>query len=128
MVDNHNFIKDSMFCEYAYIINLDEECLEFYVGFQNEPSEYNRYGTEKEDGCYPCKMIAYYSLDTNKTIEEIVSNMNAAVDAEFNDEPEEEEDRDVTDSDFDDIADAIKRCITSGTLDNGIEWRLEFDI
>ena len=127
MIDSQNFINDSLFCEYAYIINLDEECLEFYVGFQKAPSEYNRYGTEKEDGYYPCKMIAYYALDTNKTIEEIVSNMNAAVDAEFNDEPEEEE-RDVTVDDFDDIADAIKKCITSGILDNGIEWRLEFDL
>ena len=126
MIDNHNFIKDSLFCEYAYIINLDEGCLEFYVGFQKEPSEYNRYGTEKEDNYYPCKMIAYYALDTNKTIEEIVRDMNASVDAEFNDEPEEEEERDITDYDYECVAASIQNGYTHGWLENGIEWRLEF--
>ena len=32
MIDNSDFIKDSLFCEYAYIINLDINALEFYVG------------------------------------------------------------------------------------------------
>ena len=131
MIDNNNFIKDSLFCEYAYIINLDEECLEFWVGFQKEPDEYSRYGTEKEDGYYPCYLLREFDLsDIDKcTVREIVWEMNSAVDALYNDEPEqEEEERDVTVDDFDDIADAIKRCITSGTLENGIEWRLEFDM
>jgi len=30
----NDFVMDSLFCEYAYIINLDEEVLEFYKGFQ----------------------------------------------------------------------------------------------
>ena len=38
MIDNHDFIKDSLFCEYAYIINLDTKRLEFYVGFQKTPA------------------------------------------------------------------------------------------
>jgi hypothetical protein len=29
----NDFLRDSLFCEYAYIINLDDEVLEFYVGF-----------------------------------------------------------------------------------------------
>jgi len=29
-----DFVMDSLFCEYAYIINLDDETLEFYKGFQ----------------------------------------------------------------------------------------------
>jgi len=37
MIDNIDFIKDSLFCEFAYIINLDDNVLEFYSGFQHEP-------------------------------------------------------------------------------------------
>lgn len=79
MIDNSEFIKDSLFCEYAYIINLDTECLEFWVGFQKKPDENNRYGTESDDNLgkyFPCKMVAYYPLDTDKTVEEIVEDMN----------------------------------------------------
>ena len=79
MIDNNDFIKDSLFCEYAYIINLDTNCLEFWVGFQKEPDENNRYGIETHDNMgkyYPCKMMAYYPLDAKKTVEEIVDDMN----------------------------------------------------
>ena len=80
MVDNQGFIKDSLFCEYAYIINLDTNSLEFYVGFQKEPCLLNRYGTEEDSGYYPCKMVAYYPLEPeymdNHTIEDYVNDMN----------------------------------------------------
>jgi hypothetical protein len=76
MTDDSSFIKDSLFCEYAYIINLDTNCLEFWVGFQKEPCESNRYGTEMSDGYYPCKMVAYYALDDGRTADEIVADMN----------------------------------------------------
>ena len=81
MIDNQGFIHDSLFCEYAYIINLDTNCLEFWVGFQTKPCNANRYGIEGRESYggssyYPCKMVAYYSLDTEQTIEEIVDDMN----------------------------------------------------
>ena len=37
MYDAREFIKDSLFCEYAYIINLDENVLEYWEGFQHKP-------------------------------------------------------------------------------------------
>lgn len=128
MIDNQNFIKDSLFCEYAYIINLDEECLEFWVGFQKEPDEDNRYGAEEEDGYYPCKMLGEYSFKCLKEygIEYIIKSMNRATEDEFEEEPEEE--RDVTEDDLYCVAEDIKNGFTSGTLDNGIEWRLEFGV
>jgi hypothetical protein len=79
MTDSNNFIRDSLFCEYAYIINLDTNCLEFWVGFQKEPCENNRYGSRLEDGYddyYPCKMVSYYPLDTDRTTQEIIDDMN----------------------------------------------------
>lgn len=36
MIDAIDFLEDSLFCEYAYIINLDENRLEFYEGFNGE--------------------------------------------------------------------------------------------
>ena len=51
MIDNHGFMQDSLFCEWAYIYNLDTSKLEIYRGFQKEPQE-NRYKVEKADGEY----------------------------------------------------------------------------
>lgn len=130
MIDSGEFIKDSLFCEYAYIINLDTNCLEFWVGFQDKPCEGNRYGTETSDNMgkyYPCKMVSYYALDTSKIIEDIVADMNYMANKD-DDEDYEEQERDVTIDDFDEIAEVIKNGITSGFLDNGIEWKLEFNL
>lgn len=80
MIDDQEFIKDSLFCEFAYIINLDTNCLEFYLGFQREPCPSNRYGEDKHEGYYPCKMVAYYPLEPeymdNYSVQDYVDNMN----------------------------------------------------
>lgn len=137
MIDNQNFINDSLFCEYAYIINLDTNCLEFWVGFQKKPCEGNRYGTIGQDdwanSCsyYPCKMVAYYSLDTIDiySVQTLIDSMNARAEEEYSEDVEETEDcRDVTEDDLEYIGDSIKNGCTSGCLENGIEWKLEFDI
>lgn len=63
MIDDAAFIQDSLFCEYGYIINLDDKALEIYRGFQKTPDEFNRYGAEKnEGGYYPCKCVDEISL------------------------------------------------------------------
>jgi hypothetical protein len=43
MIDGVEFLKDSLFCEYAYIVNLDNETLEFYRGFNTKPTGRGRY-------------------------------------------------------------------------------------
>lgn len=48
MIDNADFIKDSLFCEWAYIINLDRGVLEIYRGFQYKPVK-NRYSLSKDE-------------------------------------------------------------------------------
>ena len=83
MTNSNNFIKDSLFCEYGYIINLDEEVLEFWDGFQRVPNENNRYGTEMiEDdyGYYPCKLMVTFPLNeiyNNRQIHDYVNIMNS---------------------------------------------------
>jgi hypothetical protein len=63
MIDSQGFIQDSLFCEYAYIINLDDNVLEIYEGFQKEPV-YNRYSNGGRDGeYYACKQVEEFELD-----------------------------------------------------------------
>jgi hypothetical protein len=49
MIDSASFIKDSLFCEWAYIINLDRGVLEVYRGFQTKKPKKNRYALSKEE-------------------------------------------------------------------------------
>lgn len=83
MIDNSSFIKESLFCEYAYIINLDENVLEYWMGFQTAIDETNRYGTELIDNYRPCKLMKTYDLNSIfnnvKEVDAIVEHMNYLV-------------------------------------------------
>lgn len=46
MIDSHEFLTDGLFCEWAYIINLDERVVEVYRGFYKTPGR-GRYGEIK---------------------------------------------------------------------------------
>ena len=64
MPEDNDFIKDSLFCEWGYIVNLDTECLEVWKGFQKKSQKNNRYGRKKiSDGYYPCRLIAEIPFD-----------------------------------------------------------------
>ncbi len=63
---DRNFPKDSLFCEFAYVLDLDMKTIEFYKGFQDtedhKPQKGNRFGcgVTKHKGCsgyYPCALI-----------------------------------------------------------------------
>ena len=71
MIDNSDFIKNSLFCEYAYIINLDTNMLEFYKGFQHVPQDGNRYGTDTTDGYYPCKLEAEIPIGQIQSVDNV---------------------------------------------------------
>ena len=77
MIDNRGFIEDSLFCEYAYIINLDTHKLEFWVGFQKTPDYTNRYGTHSDGEYYPCRLALEIPLFDTKDVDEVVRRMNA---------------------------------------------------
>lgn len=59
---DNKFIKESLFCEYAYVINLDTMKLEFYNGFQKVPQVGNRFGNELVEGYYPCRLVGVFTL------------------------------------------------------------------
>lgn len=72
MPDASDFIHDSGFCKWAYVLNLDTDQFEVWKGNQREPDhednrwaeEENRYGKEMNQmGCYPCAMVRRYDLN-----------------------------------------------------------------
>ena len=48
MINSNDFIKDSLFCEWAYIINLDTGKLEVWKGFNKENTD-NRYKLTEDE-------------------------------------------------------------------------------
>lgn len=91
MIDNHDFIFDSLFCEYGYIINLDTNRLEIYVGFQKIQDETSRYVVENESETeyYPCKMVAEIDLQVIQgadNIDDVVKNIVEYCNGDVDDE------------------------------------------
>ena len=77
MISGGDFIYDSLYCEWAYIVNLDEEVFEVYRGFQRMPNHgrYQLDGTNHKNGYYPCSLIATFPLDNlpTDTIQQIIA-------------------------------------------------------
>ncbi|MGB9846469.1 MAG: hypothetical protein ACPLRH_03075 [Desulfotomaculales bacterium] len=67
MIDDRDFLADSSFCLWAYIVNLDEKIFEVYRGCQKERDKNprNRYrNMEKcDEKYYPVKLVAEFPLD-----------------------------------------------------------------
>ena len=61
-------VKNSLFCEYAYLIDLDKDELMFFVGGQTKPQEGNPFGMEPVRikwvcyDYYPCRLAAVFDL------------------------------------------------------------------
>ena len=74
--DSSRFLNNSLFCEYAYIINLDTQELEVYIGFNKNPNESGRYAKFKADLLYDDDESPYYGVKLLTTIklEEIWDN------------------------------------------------------
>lgn len=68
MIDNHKFMADSLFCEWGYIIDLDDMTLKVYKGFNEKlindtPLPPDVFSGVEEEGYYPVKMLHAYSLN-----------------------------------------------------------------
>lgn len=72
------FAADSLFCEYAYVVDLDKNTFEIYKGFNQEKlaaDERFAFLSEKASREYqPVKLLKSYSLDNLPTEEEMVKD------------------------------------------------------
>lgn len=69
MLAGNDFITDSLFCEYAYILNLDRGVVEFYKGFNKNPKAPGRYSGNRADygngrlsDYYGCALVGVYPM------------------------------------------------------------------
>jgi hypothetical protein len=69
MEGNVTFLKDSLFCEWGYVINLTTDRLEIYRGFQKKPQE-NRYRLDiSRNAYYNCALIREIPLSQVKNFD-----------------------------------------------------------
>lgn len=57
MIDNKAFGYASLFCEWGYLVNLDNKTVEVYRGFQQEPHSEGRWADGEEDRYYGIRLI-----------------------------------------------------------------------
>jgi len=62
MVDYSSFLHDSLFCEWAYIINLDSKELEIYTGFNKSKRGKGRYASKYIAPDRPGQRVEYYGV------------------------------------------------------------------
>jgi hypothetical protein len=74
-----NFAADSLFCEWAYLVNLDNDTLEVYKGFnKSRLNEFDRFlflEEKAEDDYHPIKIVKSYLLSALPTDEDFVSEL-----------------------------------------------------
>jgi len=68
------FAGDSLFCEYAYVIDLDKNTFEIFKGFNKNPLDENdRFYAYKQDGEYhPIKLLKTYDLNKLPTEKQLL--------------------------------------------------------
>jgi hypothetical protein len=86
LVDNFSFGYYSLFCEFAYVVDLDNNTFEVYEGFQQEILDKSErfYKEEDSKGYYGVKLIKSYNLSSLPTEEVFLKEL----------EPQDEEDED----------------------------------
>ncbi len=97
VMDRSDFVVDSLFCEWAYLIDFDRNKLEVYEGFNQEPlASTERFAHLNIEGSeyYPVKFVVEYDLSNLPTDQDFCSEIEAltrdAGDEESQDETTDE--------------------------------------
>jgi len=91
LIDNSNFAADSLFCEWAYVIDLDKNTFEVYEGFNKETlAEGERFASlpvDKEDGKYkPVKFVTSFDLNALPELQQFLEICEPKIDDEENED------------------------------------------
>lgn len=74
MIDSNEFVYDSLFCEWAYVVNIDTRVLEIYRGFNKDSTANGRYANRHRE-----RLGDYFGI---RLIEEIPFERIAEIDIE----------------------------------------------
>lgn len=79
LVDSLGFAADSLFCEWAYVIDFDTNVLEVYKGFNTTEAvgRFKDMPTEEDSEYKPVTLIQTYPLDKLPTVEQLVADCDA---------------------------------------------------
>lgn len=77
LINRMSFGYDSVFCEWAYCVNLDDKKFEVYKGFNHEKlTDTERFYSEEPDGSYyGVKLVKEYDLNNLPTKEEFINEL-----------------------------------------------------
>jgi len=78
LYDSSEFAKDSLYCEWAYVIDLDKGVLEVFRGYNKEPlTKDDRFydSEDKDKKYYPIRIIKSYPLDKLPEIEQFIKDL-----------------------------------------------------
>ena len=70
------FLNDGLFCEYAYIFNLDNDTVEVYRGFFSNPSKNNQQGYNSNGTVYYVNKVLNITRSNDDLIKYLFENEN----------------------------------------------------
>jgi hypothetical protein len=75
--DSSDFPTDSLYAEYGYVIDLDEQVFEVYRGFQKVRHSAGRFadrrGSDDSTGYFPCARVQHWTFSALPTEDEFVA-------------------------------------------------------